>query len=95
METICTPLIQRRLDFFLISNNLQGIVKKANILSAIATDHSAIKLDLCSVNNISGGPSHWPFNTSLLENEDYVSEIKEQIPRWRLESSDSENPAKV
>ena len=43
-----SPLIERRLDFFLVSNTLQSIISKANIINAICTDHSAVKLDLLS-----------------------------------------------
>ena len=55
-----TPLIERRLDCFLVSNHLQHFIKKAIILNAISTDH----------------PSHWRLNNSLLENETYVTSIK-------------------
>ena len=40
------PLIQRRLDFWLISDNLQDEVCKANIIPSIKSDHSAITLSL-------------------------------------------------
>ena len=39
-------LVQRRLDFFLISNDLQIHIGKADIKPAISTDHSAITLEL-------------------------------------------------
>ena len=38
------PLIQRRLDFWLISDSLQDDTNKADIITAIKTDHSAITL---------------------------------------------------
>ena len=47
------PLIQRRLDYFLISNSLQFYVLSTEIHSTISTDHSAIKLSISD--NISDG----------------------------------------
>ena len=44
-----SPLIQRRLDFWLISNDLQEDVESVEIITAIRSDHSAITL---SVNDL-------------------------------------------
>ena len=38
------PILQRGIDFWLISGDLQDDVKKAEIIPAIKTDHSAIKI---------------------------------------------------
>ena len=38
------PLIQRRLDYLLISNNMQPFVQSSKIINAIATDHAAVIL---------------------------------------------------
>ena len=35
-------LIQRRLDYFLVSNILQESIKKTDILTSVSTDHSPI-----------------------------------------------------
>ena len=37
-----TGFIQRRLDYFLVSNNLQESINKTDILTALSTDHSPI-----------------------------------------------------
>ena len=34
-----TGFIQRRLDYFLVSNNLQESINKTDILAALSTDH--------------------------------------------------------
>ena len=44
-----SPLIQRRLDYWLISNDLQKDVESVEIITAIRSDHSAITL---SVNDL-------------------------------------------
>ena len=64
------PLIERRLDYFLVSNNLQEKIKKGNIINAISTDHLAVNLYLLSPSRLCPGPSHWRKNTLLLENEE-------------------------
>ena len=44
------PLIQRRLDYWLISNDLQEDVESVETITAIKSDHSAIAL---SINGLS------------------------------------------
>ena len=40
------PFKQRRLDHFLISDNLQDLVEYVNIIPSVQSDHSALKLKL-------------------------------------------------
>ena len=42
------PLIQRRLDYWFISDSLQDDVVKTDIITAINTDHSAVVLEVDS-----------------------------------------------
>jgi len=65
----------RRLDYFFISDDLQPIVKKTDIIPAPATDHSAIVLELKSFDEGKRGPSFWKFNNSLLNDNEYVKEM--------------------
>ena len=81
------PLIQRRLDFWLISDSLQDDTNKADIITAIKTDHSAITLDIDSISDTSHGPSFWKFNNSLLDDEVYLKLITDRIPFWLTEIS--------
>lgn len=69
------PLIQCRLDYFLISNNLLEYVKLSDIIPGIRTDHSAILINLQLQNNPKRGSGHWKFNNSYLEDEVYISEL--------------------
>lgn len=62
-----SPIIQRRLDYWLISNTLQEDVVKIDIVSAIKTDHLAITLEIDSLVDQPRGPSFWKFNNSLLD----------------------------
>ena len=79
------PLIQRRLDFFLISNNLQSSICSSEILN---TDHSAVTLSVNLLPNTKFGPSHWKLNTSLLTEKEYVDALKNNIDKWKEEIPD-------
>ena len=61
------PLIRRRLDYWLVSTEIQDDLKETNIITAINLDHSAITLTLNSLDKQPFGPSCWKFNSSLLE----------------------------
>jgi len=60
-----SPIIQRRLDYWLISDLLQDDVAKVDIVTAIKTDHHAITLEIDSVDDQKRGPSFWMFNNSV------------------------------
>ena len=76
------PLIQRRLDFWLISNSLQDDIENVDILTSVKSDHSAIILNIDSVKNLNHGPSFWKFNNSLLDDEQYTKLIEQLVPDW-------------
>ena len=80
-----SPFIQRRLDYWLISDYLQDDVNNTFIKRAIKTDHSAIILQLNSIENHQHGPSHWRFNSSLIDDPDYIKLINESYPKWLQE----------
>ena len=81
-KTINT-IVQRRLDFFLISNDLQPLVINSDIVSAIDTDHNAIILDINLKTNIKHGPAYWKFNLSLLQDIEYTEIMKLNIEQWK------------
>ena len=62
---------QRRIDFWLISDDLQDDIKRTKITPAIKTDHSAISLSVNSLKNQPFGP-YWKFNSSLLDDDNYI-----------------------
>ena len=66
-------LIQRRLNFWLMSNSLQDEIDKADIITSIKTHHSAITTHIDSSRETNSGPSFWKFNNSLLEEKSYLS----------------------
>jgi len=82
------PLIQRRLDFWLISDFCQDEVEETSIKTAIRTDHAAIIISFNSLDDQIRGPSYWKFNSSLIEDEYYTSAVENKIPEWLEEFKD-------
>ena len=69
-------LKQRRLDYFLISDSLQDSVSFISISSSVQSDHSTIVLKISPVKEHIKGASYWKFNNSLLNDKDFVSQMK-------------------
>ena len=77
------PLIQRRLDFWLISD-----VEQVKIIPSIKSDHSAITLLFNGIEEQRHGPSHWKFNSNLTKDEEYIKLITDSVPAWIVEFKD-------
>lgn len=71
-----TPLIQCRLDYFLISNNLEDTVTSAKIMSSYCSDHSSILLGLHHLQKGERETGYWKFNATLIHDKTYVANIK-------------------
>ena len=80
-----SPVIQRRLDYWLLSDSYQEEVNDVDTIPSINSDHSVIVLHLNSIKEQRHGPSYWKFNASLLDDPKYVSLINDNIPVWRRE----------
>ena len=52
-----TPVIQRRLDFWLVSNGMQEDLDNVDVIPALKSDHSAIVLSINGIESSSRGPS--------------------------------------
>ena len=77
-----SPIIQRRLDYWLISDLLQDDVSKVDIVTAIRTDHHAIILEIDSLDDQRRGPSFWKFNNSLLDDALFIERLRVNFPKW-------------
>ena len=77
-----SPFIQRRLDYWLISDVCQDEIEMSDIIPSINSDHSAIFLQFNSIEKSDHGPSFWKFNASLVDDEDFVTLINESVPKW-------------
>ena len=77
-----TPIIQRRLDFWLISDGLQDDVASVLIKPSIKSDHSAITLLINGVGDCKRGLSFCKFNSTLVNDSDYRLLLDENIKNW-------------
>ena len=64
--------IQRRLDYFFVSNKLQESINNADILVSLLTDHSPICFILKRSQIIAKGKGLRIFNSSLTLNKDFL-----------------------
>ena len=83
-----SPLIQRRLDYWLISNDLQEDVESVEIKSAIRSDHSAITLSVNGLEENERGPSFWKFNSTLINDQEYCDLLRLENKNWLEEFKD-------
>ena len=60
-------------------DSLQSFVVSADIITVVATDHSAITLKINSLPYAKSGPSYWRLNSSLLEDVVYINELTKVI----------------
>jgi len=73
-----------RLDYFLVSQNLANLAKECSIVHVPGSDYCAIKVFIQSDPlNKKAGPGFSKFNSSLLEDEDYINEFKANIENFR------------
>ena len=67
-----------RLDYFLLSSDLQLNLSNSTIDFAYRSDHSPISIELKFINQVRGRGT-WKFNNSLLNDLEYVNLVKETI----------------
>ena len=83
-----TVFIQRRLDYWLISDVCQEDIEKPDIISSISSDHLAVILHFNNIDRQQHGPSFWKFNASLVEDANFVELLNESMPNWLDEFTD-------
>ena len=89
METTFTG-VSSRIDFWLVSDNVMASIENACIKPTVRTDHNAILLSL-KMNNVKRGPGYWKMNVNILNDDNYVKEVKQCIAMCENEYS-TENP---
>ena len=90
-----SPLVFCRLDYWLISHHLQDSVEMVDIQNSIKSDHSAIVLHLQpTVDNLKG-PGFWKLNTSLLDDNEYLEQLKEKMSQIRNAYADAMQDKRV
>ena len=79
------PLIQCRLDFWLISDSLYDKIVDIDIKPSIRSDHSAITVQFQSIPSSKIGPNFWKFNSNLLADTEYTDIMKNNLKSWNEE----------
>lgn len=72
------PRKQSRLDFFLVSEDLLGVITGTQIKGGYRTDHSLIGLDF-QIAKFRRGRGYWKFNSALLHDKNYAKIVKDTL----------------
>ena len=67
-----------RIDFVLLSSGLDQQVEMIQYLSSIKTDHRAVYM-VVAFNQVERGSGYWKLNTSLLQNQEYLSVMNKEL----------------
>ena len=65
-----------------MSDCLHDVVEHTDIIPSIKSDHSAITLQINSIESHARGPLYWCFNSSLLSDENYWELTSSQYSEW-------------
>ena len=84
-------LVQSRLDYCLVSSHMLGNLEDVSIQPSIRSDHSMVSVGFQLESRFSKGRGFWKFNSSLLSDKEYVSNIKEVINSCKDKYSYLEN----
>ena len=84
-------LVQTRLDYFLISNSMQDLIVKTDIIHSIRSDNSAISMHIKHIQAEVRGSGHWKFNSSLVTDVAYIEQLETKIKFWKNDSANIEN----
>ena len=82
------PLIQSRLDYFMVSHSMIDMIEKPQILSSYCSDHSCVSLSFITIPNESRGRGLWKFNAALVEDEIYVENMNNLIDELGIKYND-------
>ena len=77
-----SPIIQRRLDFWSISDTLQEDVESVDIIPSTKPDHSATTLAFNGVDDSKRAPSFWKFNSTLVNDNEYCQLLEGNFKMW-------------
>ena len=77
-------------NFF--SDYLQDAVQTIEIIPSVQSDHSALKLNFCTVQNEARGRGYWKFNNSLIQDKEFVEAMKNAIPNFLESTSSFDDP---
>lgn len=70
-----------RIDYFMLSNHLAGLVESIKAETLAHSDHNLLAISL-KTSKITRGPGLWRFDTSLLGKEDFITKMTEFLTEW-------------
>lgn len=70
------------MDFFLVSEDLLGIISAADMTPGYKSDHDIVTIDL-QISKYKRGRGYWKFNNSLLKETEYVNIVHAVINNTR------------
>ena len=78
--------------YFLVSQDLCRLATSCKIVHAAETDHSEILIHFKNENaNQRKGPGFWKFNNSLLKDEKYINNLRNNLDRYKDKYKDVED----
>ena len=86
------PSIQRRLDYFFISNSLQECIGDVKILPSFMSDHSPVFVSVNLLPDIVRGKYGWKFNNSLLHDDKFPTEMRNHLQSLNVTLDNFSNP---
>ena len=88
--------LQRRLDYFFISNNIQEFIIDTDIdtdiIPAISSDHSPILISFSKDKQNNKSSGFWKFNNLLLSDDIFKEELKQHIQNIKNDNELSNDP---
>jgi len=73
------PIVQSRLDYWFIPQEMIFSVDRCCIQAALKTDHKLITVQLTFNDAARRGPGLWKFNSLLLHDQEYITQVKQII----------------
>ena len=76
------PIIQRRLDYWLVSDSLQDDINSVDIKTSIKSGHSAITLSINGLDDLEKGPNFRKFNSNVVNDSAYCELLTTEYANW-------------
>ena len=87
-----SEFLQRRLDYFFLSNNIQEFILDTDIIPAISSDHSSVLIYFSKEKQDSKSSGFWKFNNSLLSDNIFKEKLKQHIQNIESDNELSNDP---
>ena len=94
-EKLRPTILRERLDYFFISSKLQDYINENRVYKNTISDHDLVSLHIKGHNVITRGPGLYKFNNSMVNEPDFVLEMKNKIPIWIAEAETGVNTCRA